>query len=98
SSAVKGLELQFASSGVVADEDGLVVLNRPLENQAGQWCLDLLLNSALERPGAVSRIIANPDQMRFCGVVQRDGNVALGQALSQPFQLYLDDDLQVLFC
>src|SRR5262249_16704087 len=95
--AINGLELQFASASVVGDEDGLVVLNCALENQASQWGFDLLLDGALERPGAVSGIISNPDQVRLCGVVQRDSNVALGQPLSQPFQLNLDDDLQVFF-
>src|SRR5207237_977545 len=55
----------------------------------------LFLDDALERPGAVRRVIAGPDQVRPGGVGQFQRDLPLRQPLSQAAELDFDDLLQL---
>src|SRR5215510_6471276 len=90
-------EIQFPALRVEIDENGLAVADFAFQDAASERRFDLALDRAFERSRPVIRIIARADQMSARGVGQLQFDVAVGQALSQPVELYLDDLFQMFF-
>src|SRR5882672_587017 len=90
-------EIQLAARLEDIDENGLAVTDFAFQDAASERRFDLALDRAFERARAVIRVVARADQMRARGVGQLQFDVAFGQALSQPVELYLDDLFEALF-
>ena len=71
------LERQFTFPAVPIDVHGLAVANLALQDALGQGGLDFLLQSSLERPSAVGRIVTRPNQMLLGAVGQLQLNMPL---------------------
>src|SRR5262249_36531393 len=90
------LERQRPVLAVVADSHRLAVADLALEQEPGQRRLQLALDGALQRAGAVGRLVPHAHQVLAGGVVQLQGDVPLRQALAEVAELDIDDLLQVL--
>src|SRR6202022_2752544 len=76
--------------------DAIAVRKLTVEEAQRQRIDDLLLQGALERPGAVHGIVAEMRQQRLRAIGELEGDPALGKAARQPAQLNLNDSLDVL--
>ncbi len=86
-----GRESQFTFFAVPVDVDSLAIANLALQDPLGQGGLDFLLQRALQRPGAIRRIIAGANQMFLGAIGQLQLNVPLLQPAAQASQLDVDD-------
>src|ERR1700740_309702 len=79
-----------------ADADPVARHEFALQDTRRERVLDLLLDGALQRPRAVHRIEAGLAEQVARAVIERELDVALGQALAQVEQLDVDDGADLL--
>src|SRR3954466_13678912 len=75
----------------------LPVSNLSRHQPSRQRRLNFFLNRSLQRPGTVSRIVTDSNQVLPRGVGQRDLDMSFRQARSESVQLDFDDLLQFVF-
>src|SRR5207245_1625315 len=83
------LERELAVLGV--DHDRVALAELVLEQALRQRVLDLALDRALQRPGAVSRIPAGIRDQLLRRRRQHEVDAALREAIADPVELQLDD-------
>src|SRR3954464_13737709 len=81
---------------IAVDDDGVAFAEVSFEDPHRERIEHATLNRALERPGAVRRVVAFLDELFFGCVSEHYMNLALFEALHQPGELDLDDVLHVL--
>src|SRR5947199_4729825 len=85
----RGLEEEFAF--LELDRHAAVVAHVAGQDLARQRRLNMPLEEALERPGAIDRVVALEGDVFLGGVAQFQFNVAFGEPGAQQLELQLDD-------
>src|SRR5215216_627984 len=92
--ALPGVEGELVH--VRIDDDGVALLKLALEHLERQRVQHAALDRALERAGAVDRVVALLDEQVLGGVGELERDLALAQAAHEAGELDLDDLAQLL--